>query len=111
MLGDSMRVMIRVQRGRCRLLCRLRQSEATTGGEAQWMFPQIQCKDTIVTAAMKMPVYSETVGSGSPSLVLLHGLGQNGAVWRPLLAELSGWPGRIVIPDLRGHGRSPHARH
>ena len=30
-------------------------------------------------------------------------------MWEPFLAHLAGWPGRIVIPDLRGHGRSPHA--
>lgn len=55
-------------------------------------------------------LYVETVGSGSPALVLLHGLGVNGAVWKPLVAELRSWPGRILIPDLRGHGRSPHLR-
>jgi pimeloyl-ACP methyl ester carboxylesterase len=53
-------------------------------------------------------LYVETAGRGSPALVLLHGVGVNGAVWRPLLAHLGDWPGRIVIPDLRGHGRSPH---
>jgi len=39
----------------------------------------------------------------------LHGLGGNGAVWDglvPLLAKH--WPGRWIIPDLRGHGRSFH---
>jgi pimeloyl-ACP methyl ester carboxylesterase len=46
--------------------------------------------------------------SGPPDLVLLHGGGSNGAVWDPLLAVLD-WPGRIVAPDLRGHGRSPRS--
>jgi pimeloyl-ACP methyl ester carboxylesterase len=55
-------------------------------------------------------LYVETVGSGSPTLLLLHGIGVNGAVWQPLLPHLKGWPGRIVVPDFRGHGRSPHAR-
>jgi pimeloyl-ACP methyl ester carboxylesterase len=58
---------------------------------------------------MKTDLHVRTVGAGAPILVLLHGLGVNGAVWEPFLAHLAGWPGRIVIPDLRGHGRSPHA--
>jgi pimeloyl-ACP methyl ester carboxylesterase len=51
----------------------------------------------------------KAIGAGAPVLVLLHGLGVNGAVWDPFLAHLKGWPGRVIIPDLRGHGRSPHA--
>lgn len=56
-------------------------------------------------------LFSETVGNGEPTLVLLHGVSANGAVFRPLVHALANWPGRIIIPDLRGHGRSPHARH
>ena len=47
-------------------------------------------------------------GSGEPLLVLLHGLGATGDVWRgwgPLLAQR--WPGRWMAPDLPGHGGSP----
>jgi pimeloyl-ACP methyl ester carboxylesterase len=47
-------------------------------------------------------------GSGEPLLVLLHGLGATGDVWRgwwPLLARR--WPGRWMAPDLPGHGGSP----
>jgi pimeloyl-ACP methyl ester carboxylesterase len=55
-------------------------------------------------------LYVETIGTGSPTLLLLHGLGVNGAVWQPLLPHLTDWPGRILVPDFRGHGRSPHAR-
>jgi pimeloyl-ACP methyl ester carboxylesterase len=47
-------------------------------------------------------------GSGEPLLVLLHGLGATGDVWRgwwPLLARR--WPGRWLAPDLPGHGGSP----
>jgi pimeloyl-ACP methyl ester carboxylesterase len=46
-------------------------------------------------------------GSGEPLLVLLHGLGATGDVWRgwwPLLARQ--WPGRWIAPDLPGHGGS-----
>jgi pimeloyl-ACP methyl ester carboxylesterase len=35
-----------------------------------------------------MRLHVETHGSGSPALVLLHGLGANGAVWGPLLERL-----------------------
>ena len=56
-------------------------------------------------------LFAETIGTGEPTLVLLHGQGANGVVWKPLLDRLSFWPGRIVVPDLRGHGRSPHATH
>jgi pimeloyl-ACP methyl ester carboxylesterase len=51
-------------------------------------------------------------GSGPPTLVLLHGLAANGAVWGPLVERLRPrFAGRILVPDLRGHGRSPHAAH
>jgi pimeloyl-ACP methyl ester carboxylesterase len=51
-----------------------------------------------------------TGGTGirGPCLLLLHGLGATGDVWRGLhdiLAER--WPGRWLIPDLPGHGSSP----
>ncbi len=56
-----------------------------------------------------MQLYCERIGSEGPTLLLLHGLAGNGAIWRPLLGELRGrWPGKIIVPDLRGHGRSPH---
>ncbi len=47
-------------------------------------------------------------GRGEPLLLLLHGLGATGDVWRgwrPLLAAR--WPGRWIAPDLPGHGGSP----
>jgi pimeloyl-ACP methyl ester carboxylesterase len=69
-------------------------------------------KDQTVNGAaqpMNSDLFVRTAGAGSPVLILLHGLGMNGSVWEPFRAHLAGWPGRIVIPDLRGHGRSPHA--
>jgi len=52
---------------------------------------------------------AESGGSGSPTLVLLHGMGTNAAVWYGLETILSShWPGRWIAPDLRGHGRSFH---
>ena len=47
-------------------------------------------------------------GSGAPTLVLLHGMAATGRVW-DLVVERLTWPGRIVVPDLPGHGRSPHS--
>jgi pimeloyl-ACP methyl ester carboxylesterase len=48
-------------------------------------------------------------GKSGPILLLLHGLGANGDVWKrmvPLLEQR--WHGRYLIPDFRGHGRSSH---
>jgi pimeloyl-ACP methyl ester carboxylesterase len=46
-------------------------------------------------------------GHGEPLLLLLHGLGATGDVWRGLGDVLrSRWSGRWVIPDLPGHGQS-----
>ncbi|SKC12009.1 Pimeloyl-ACP methyl ester carboxylesterase [Rhizorhabdus histidinilytica] len=54
-------------------------------------------------------IWSEQHGGGDAVLLLVHGLGANGAVWDPLLElAIQSWPGKIVVPDLRGHGRSDH---
>jgi len=46
-----------------------------------------------------------TLGADGASLVLLHGLGVSGAVWQGIGRLLSDL-GRMVAPDLRGHGES-----
>jgi pimeloyl-ACP methyl ester carboxylesterase len=46
----------------------------------------------------------EIEGKGSP-LVLVHGLGMHGEMWRPLLPLLAGRH-TVVTYDLAGHGRS-----
>lgn len=52
----------------------------------------------------------EAGGDGPETLLLLHGLAGNGAVWDPLLPFVrASWKGRYIVPDLRGHGRSPWA--
>jgi len=57
-----------------------------------------------------MELVVERYGAAGPVLLLLHGVGANGAVWAPVLERLhTTWPGRILVPDLRGHGRSPRA--
>jgi len=50
-------------------------------------------------------LYYEVEGSQPPQLILLHGLGSDGTAWsfvRPTLAKHY----QIIIPDLRGHGRT-----
>ena len=57
-----------------------------------------------------MELAVERHGIGGRVLVLLHGVGANGAVWTPVVARLQAtWQGRILVPDLCGHGRSPRA--
>ena len=41
--------------------------------------------------------------SENPTLVLLHGLGATGHVWDSFI-ETTNWSGRVIAPDLRGHG-------
>ena len=43
-------------------------------------------------------------GAGQP-LLLLHGLMATGDMFRPIIAELAAQH-RLIVPDLRGHGRS-----
>jgi pimeloyl-ACP methyl ester carboxylesterase len=51
-----------------------------------------------------MQMYYVLAGEGEP-LVLLHGYTGASGDWAPFLDELAG-KYRLVIPDLRGHGRS-----
>lgn len=53
-------------------------------------------------------LYVACGGSGDRLLVLLHEVGANGSVWsRMLPAVQRSWLGRWIVPDFRGHGRSP----
>lgn len=54
-------------------------------------------------------LWVERYGDGSDVLLLVHGLAANGATWDPFLALVAKeWTGEIIVPDLRGHGRSNH---
>jgi pimeloyl-ACP methyl ester carboxylesterase len=56
-----------------------------------------------------MKLWFREGGEGAaPRLILIHGLGANADVWIPLEKHLPGWSGKWLMPDLRGHGRSPH---
>jgi pimeloyl-ACP methyl ester carboxylesterase len=64
---------------------------------------------TGITVSAGADLYIRRGGSGSPTLVLLHGLGANGEVWnRTLPIVRKRWHGTWIVPDLRGHGRSGH---
>ncbi len=54
-----------------------------------------------------MQLYTEHFGVGERLVVLIHGLGATGAVWRRVAPLLVSRGFRVMIPDLRGHGRSP----
>ena len=49
-------------------------------------------------------LHVETTGSG-PTVMLVHGITESGRSWEPVTERLSGHF-QVVVPDLRGHGRS-----
>jgi len=51
-------------------------------------------------------VWHEEHGSGAPTLLLVHGLGATGEVWRGVCELAAAWPGARLLVDLPGHGRS-----
>jgi pimeloyl-ACP methyl ester carboxylesterase len=57
-----------------------------------------------IVAVNGMEMYYELHGAGEP-LVLLHGFGGSSQVWQEFIPELAK-SYRVVVPDLRGHGRS-----
>lgn len=66
-------------------------------------------QNPVSTPYQTLPVNGMTmayrdIGDG-PALVLLHGFTGTGEAWDALLEELSA-DHRLIVPDLRGHGRS-----
>jgi pimeloyl-ACP methyl ester carboxylesterase len=55
-------------------------------------------------ASMAAPLYVEQSGAGPP-LLLIHGLMVSGAMYQGVLPALAAHY-RVIVPDLRGHGRS-----
>lgn len=60
--------------------------------------------DGKVVAVNGIEMYYESTGQGEP-LVLLHGFNSSGEAWAGLVGEFAKHY-RVVVPDLRGHGRS-----
>ena len=54
-----------------------------------------------------MPLFLRTYGQGEP-LVILHGFIGSSDNWHTLAQKL-GEQFLVLVPDLRNHGRSPHA--
>jgi pimeloyl-ACP methyl ester carboxylesterase len=57
-----------------------------------------------IAAINDMEMYYEIHGKGDP-LILVHGFTVSGQVWKPFISEL-GKHYQLIVPDLRGHGRS-----
>ena len=55
-------------------------------------------------AAMPSPLFVEQSGAGSP-LLLIHGLMVSGVMYQGVVPALTTHY-RVIVPDLRGHGRS-----
>src|SRR4029077_14943867 len=50
-------------------------------------------------------IYYEVTGEGTP-VVLLHGFPDSGRLWRHQVPALTGAGYRVIVPDMRGYGRS-----
>ncbi len=55
------------------------------------------------------PVHYLHAGSGSPTIVCVHGLGGSHVNWLAVAPRLARHA-RVLVPDLAGHGRTPLAR-
>lgn len=64
-------------------------------------------KTTTVKLADGATIWVRSGGSG-PAVVLIHGFGDTGEMWGPLAARLSKTH-TVIVPDLRGMGRSSRA--
>ena len=58
--------------------------------------------------AQRAGLWHERHGSGAPVLLLVHGLGATGEVWRGVSELAADAVGARVLVDLPGHGRSAH---
>jgi len=64
-------------------------------------------KTASVQLADGATIWVRSGGSG-PAVVLIHGFGDTGDMWGPLAARLAR-SRTVIVPDLRGMGRSSHA--
>lgn len=64
-------------------------------------------KSSTVATADGAKIYVRTGGAG-PAVVLIHGFGDTGEMWGPLAARLAA-NHTVIVPDLRGMGKSSRA--
>ncbi len=55
-----------------------------------------------------MKLFYKEYGSGGKPLIILHGMLGNGRNWHTIATRLAERR-RVIVPDLRNHGRSPHS--
>ena len=65
-----------------------------------------ELKSRTITTADGAQIYVRSGGSG-PVVLLIHGFGDTGEMWGPVVRELIKTHA-VVVPDLRGMGRSSH---
>jgi pimeloyl-ACP methyl ester carboxylesterase len=63
-------------------------------------------KSQMITSPDGTEIFVRSGGAG-PAVVLLHGFGDTGDMWGPLAAELAK-DRTVIVPDLRGMGKSSH---
>jgi len=64
--------------------------------------------EAAVVPSLPRLAYHWAGAEGGPVVVLLHSLGASGAAWEGVIGELAGMYS-LLVPDLRGHGRSEPA--
>jgi 3-oxoadipate enol-lactonase len=69
----------------------------------------ISLMPTITTSPGIHIYYSDLNPSGNPAVTLLHGLGANGDSWALQVPVLVNHGFRVLIPDLRGFGKSTYS--
>ncbi|MEK8172461.1 alpha/beta fold hydrolase [Streptomyces sp. M19] len=56
-----------------------------------------------------MKLALQEVGDGDRTILLVHGVMSSADTWRRVAPVLAKRGYRVIMPDLRGHGDSPHA--
>ncbi len=77
----------------------------STAALGQFAFPETFQQKTITTPE-GADIFVRVGGTG-PAVILLHGFGDTGDMWVPLAVELAK-NHTVIVPDLRGMGRSSH---
>ncbi len=78
------------------------ESEATAGGAAGFTLPGMKTQTALVNG---INLFYRDVGTGPETMVLLHGFPETGDTFHRVIPALSARY-RLIIPDLRGFGRS-----